>query len=234
MEIKQIHLGCGRVTPTSWINLDGSWNAWLARYPFVRRIVGGLGLVPNDKLNISWNGNMVIHDIRKRLPFPDNYATAVYASHLLEHLYSDEAKELLRECFRILCPEGIIRLIVPDLNAIIKDYWRSSAAGVEAEENEARCPADKLCEQMGMRSRRSSKKNILYYCYSTFKDFHSHKWMYDVQSLSQRLVEAGFADISRRRYLESKISGIADVERADRILANAGICVEAGKPSVRS
>jgi len=228
-EDRRLHIGCANITPSGWINMDGSWNAWLARYPIVRRLFGTLGLVPRDKLGIDWESAIMIHDIRKGLPFPENYMTAIYASHVLEHLYFHEAKELLRECFRVLCPEGIIRLVVPDLNYIIEGYRKRTSIGGEVEDNDAMCPADRLCERIGLPARRISKKNIFYYCYSILKDFHSHKWMYDEQSLSQRLAEAGFINVSKRGFLESEIAGIEEVERKDR-LDNGGICLEGAKP----
>ena len=44
-----------------------------------------------------------------------------------------------------------------------------------------------------------------------------HKWLYDEASLGALLREAGFIDIRRRRYLESAIPGIEEVEREGRV-----------------
>jgi predicted SAM-dependent methyltransferase len=45
--------------------------------------------MPSDKAEIPWSRYIYIHDVRKRLPFANNSAEAVYASHVLEHLYRE-------------------------------------------------------------------------------------------------------------------------------------------------
>lgn len=65
------------------------------------------------------------HDLRKRFPFADGSFDAVYGSHVLEHLEPAAAKVLLRDCFRILKPGGIVRIAVPDLESIARLYAAS-------------------------------------------------------------------------------------------------------------
>ena len=31
---KKLHIGCGPFTPSGWVNLDGSWNAKLAKFGY--------------------------------------------------------------------------------------------------------------------------------------------------------------------------------------------------------
>jgi predicted SAM-dependent methyltransferase len=49
-----------------------------------------------------------------RLEFEDNTFDFIYSEHFFEHLFLEEAFELLKECHRILKPNGIIRIVVPD------------------------------------------------------------------------------------------------------------------------
>lgn len=44
-------------------------------------------------------------------------AAGVYASHMLEHLSLDDRSRALREIRRLLAPEGLVRLVLPDLRA---------------------------------------------------------------------------------------------------------------------
>ena len=55
-----------------------------------------------------------------------------------------------------------------------------------------------------------------------------HRWLYDESPLAALHREAGFIDIRRRRYLESAIPGIEEVEREGRVVES--ICLEARKP----
>lgn len=70
---------------------------------------------------------VIKHDLRRELPFSDEHFDAVYGSHVLEHLEPAAAARLLRECHRVLKPEGIVRIVVPDLEAIAKLYLESLA-----------------------------------------------------------------------------------------------------------
>jgi len=47
----------------------------------------------------------------------------IYCSRVLEHLEEWEAVELLRECRRVLRPGGVLRLVVPDLLKMVKNYY---------------------------------------------------------------------------------------------------------------
>jgi len=82
-----VHLGCGEHYIPGMINCDG--NA-------LRKVDQWL-------------------DLRSPLPFPDSSAIVVYSSHTLEHLYPEEAIRLLREVRRILRPDGVARIGVPDV-----------------------------------------------------------------------------------------------------------------------
>ncbi len=55
-------------------------------------------------------------DITKPLPFTDNSIDGIFCEEVIEHIKFDNGYQLLKECFRILKPDGVIRLSTPDLN----------------------------------------------------------------------------------------------------------------------
>jgi predicted SAM-dependent methyltransferase len=58
--------------------------------------------------------------------FDDNSVHYIYASHLLEHLeYPKVAQDFVAECHRILTPEGVLRIVVPGIEKIIRAYVRN-------------------------------------------------------------------------------------------------------------
>lgn len=60
--------------------------------------------------------------------FDDEFIELIYASHVLEYFDRIEADKVLGEWHRVLKPGGILRLAVPDFEALIKVYettWRS-------------------------------------------------------------------------------------------------------------
>jgi len=83
-----LNLGCGSRFHPDWVNVD-----IVAAAPSVQ-----------------------IHDLQKPLPFEDESFSAVYHSHVLEHLPRERALPFLKECRRVLkTRQGILRVAVPDL-----------------------------------------------------------------------------------------------------------------------
>ena len=97
----KVNLGCGCVPIPGWINLDC--------YP------------PPKKESV--NCDVLVLDMRRRLPLADGSAAAIYSEHFMEHLPFDTVcNNLLPECFRILASGGFIRMGVPDGELFIQRY----------------------------------------------------------------------------------------------------------------
>ena len=87
---KKVQLGCGPNYLEGFINIDGN---------FQRK---------TDYLL----------DVRAGLPFPDNSIDFLYSCHMMEHLHVTETIQLLKECRRVLAPNGYLRLTLPDFGYI--------------------------------------------------------------------------------------------------------------------
>lgn len=219
-----VHIGCNVIAPESWVNIDGSWNAWFSRYSMVRKLLWKLRFIDEKVANYPWPKNILIWDVNKGLPFPHNSIEGIYSSHLLEHLSQSKATFFVQECYRVLKVGGRIRLVVPDLRSYIEEYVQMKKGTPESP-----LPANRLMERLNTchwhdREMLSFPLRI----YRAMKDFLSHKWMYDRESLISLLQEAGFENVSEKNYLDSVIPRIADVEREDRF--EMSVCVEGYKP----
>ena len=74
-------------------------------------------------INFTSTGDRVIaHNLTQGIPFPDASFDIVYHSHLLEHFPKHEAESFLKECCRVLRPQGVLRVVVPDLEQIARTY----------------------------------------------------------------------------------------------------------------
>jgi predicted SAM-dependent methyltransferase len=92
--MKYLNLGCGQRFHSSWTNI-----------------------------NFVSNGDGVIaHNLKYGIPFPDKSFDVVYHSHVLEHFPKAEAEPFIKECYRVLRPQGILRVVVPDLEQIARTY----------------------------------------------------------------------------------------------------------------
>jgi len=210
--------------------VDGSWNARLAKHPTIRRALSRLALVPSDKAEIPWSSSIFIHNIRKPLPFPDGSANAIYASHVLEHLYQEDGQNLIAESFRVLQPGGVLRVVVPDLRAIVEEYLGNGTSKSKAADAKSLRPAELFNQRLLMRWPTPASSNLFYRIYAAWQDFHSHKWMYDEDSLATLFSRTGFVEVERRDCFKSRIADIQKVEDPSRIRNGEGVCVEGVKP----
>jgi len=222
---RRLHLGCGLKAPEGWVNVDGSWNAWLHQHTRLISVLKTVGVVSNQQKSIQWPKNILIWNLRKGLPFSSEHFECVYASHILEHLYHDDAAALLKEAHRVLRTGGIVRIAVPDLRSLVNDYLeeKSSANGKSV------AAAHRLQEAMLLRDKNRPRGGILKTIYNSTQDLHTHKWLYDEESLREFMTEAGFTGIRRCGFLESRIEGIQEVEEESRV-SFGNLCLEAERP----
>ena len=220
IESDHLHLGCGLTAPDDWLNVDGSWQVTLARRPWIKKLLVATRLLPPSQAAIPWSPNVVRLNLNRPLPFPDGAFKVIYSSHLLEHLYHDQARMLLQECHRVLAPGGICRVVVPDLRAIVDHYLRLKEQGNPG-------AADRFMEML-MVHERSPKPGFLGWFYR-LTGFHTHKWMYDAESLSTLMVLAGFEKVSQLRACQSDILRIKEVENPKRIDDGEGVAFESIK-----
>jgi prepilin-type processing-associated H-X9-DG protein len=86
----------------------------------------GSGKKPHPNLinveGVLGRGQQMWLDLRHGLPFPTNSVDGIYASHVLEHFFSAELLDLLRDCVRVLRKGGGIRILVPDVECAINAY----------------------------------------------------------------------------------------------------------------
>jgi predicted SAM-dependent methyltransferase len=62
------------------------------------------------------------HDVKELPMFKDNQVSIIYASHVLEYFDRAQIADVLMEWFRVLEPKGVLRLAVPDFEALISVY----------------------------------------------------------------------------------------------------------------
>jgi len=68
---------------------------------------------------------------KKALDFANNTFDAVDACHVLEHLTPHEGHKFATEIYRVLKPNGVFRVSVPDLQNICREYLRQLAIASE-------------------------------------------------------------------------------------------------------
>lgn len=77
----------------------------------------------------STNPCVIGTDLLRRLPLGDATCDVVYSSHFLEHIPRAKVGNFLSECYRVLKPGGTLRLVLPDFEAMCKEYLRQRVSG---------------------------------------------------------------------------------------------------------
>lgn len=104
---------------------------WLAKSPVLARLMRSVGLI--DRGNLEFAASCRANDVRyanasKRIPHDSGTVDAIYSSHMIEHLVRDDAWAFLLECHRVLRSGGRLRLVVPDLHALVHQYLQRGNA----------------------------------------------------------------------------------------------------------
>jgi hypothetical protein len=152
----------------------------------------------------------------------------VYASHILEHLAYGDFESALQNTMKILEPNGVFRLIVPDLQERVRWYLREVSKGsTEASTNFMRS-----CH-LGLEQRPRSVLGRI----RLLIGGSAHLWMWDEPSIVEHLRKAGFIKIRRCEFGDSNDPMFAQVEdRArfiDGTLGLRELAIEACKPNTR-
>ncbi len=93
-ELPYLNLGCGAHFHPEWTNIDF----------------------------VSTGEGVIAYNLTQGVPFADNSFDVVYHSHVLEHFTKEAGQRFIQECYRVLKPNGIIRIAIPNLEAIINNY----------------------------------------------------------------------------------------------------------------
>jgi predicted SAM-dependent methyltransferase len=162
----KLNVGCGSNLKPGWINID----------------------------LFSCSLDVLPVDLRRDLPLPDACASIIYGEHIFEHLeYPKEARHFLGEAYRVLQPNGLLSLGVPDAEALLEAYAAKDSAVFERE----RRLNPEWCD------------TPMHHVNYTFHQGNEHKYAYDSETLCRIIVKAGFCDAQRRQFN-------ADLDSEDR------------------
>ena len=138
----KLHLGCGRKYIPGFIHVDA------LSFDHIDHVG------PVDRLDFV----------------ASNSVSLIYASHVLEHFGRAEVPLVLREWYRVLAPNGVLRLSVPDFAAVVNHYTqRESSGGIN--------------DIIGL------------ICGGQKDHYDFHKMIFDMASLTQLCRDAGFGTI---------------------------------------
>lgn len=184
----KVNLGCGLRVAKGWLNIDGSLNAMFASWPnwlhkILYRLSGSQQYYSIEQYcDVLKKHRFLYHDLALGLPLRENSVDFIYSSHLLEHLFKDDAANLLKECVQALKPGGMIRISIPDLAYAVSLY------------------------DLG---KKTEMLEDYFFVAGKGSYLARHKYMYDFELIKVALEQAGFSDVTRWEYQQGKTPDLA-------------------------
>ncbi len=182
----KVNLGCGFTVCGDWINLDANTHFLAARKPrmlqylFYKRIRGKKPFSFEEYSNMLDSNRLHLHNLNYWIPFKNESIEYIYSSHFLEHLYLNEARKLINEMYRVLKPGGAVRIVVPDLDAIVSLLKKGKTT--------------------------QALKGL----YEDYKiaEFDTHKYSYNFDILKNELSRVGFKKIIKCSFKQGELPDI--------------------------
>jgi predicted SAM-dependent methyltransferase len=157
----RLNIGCGTDYKPGWINIDNNSDHNIT------------------KLDLNW-------DLRDPLPFKNGSVDYVFNEHFIEHLTPDEASLIINDLMRVLKPGGVLRIAMPDLESIIRQYRKG-------------LKNDPLIKNFKMDFIKTRAESIN----MSFR-WWGHMWLYDWEELVRRLNEFNESKYPELRNLETR------------------------------
>lgn len=138
--------------------------------------------------NRRYKGVDKVLDVTRGLPFKD--VRFIFAEHFIEHLDVRDAFFMLQECRRILRDDGVLRLSTPNLDWVWATHYKQVM---------------------------TTEEQVLA-CFALNRAFRGwgHQFLYNEETLSSLLRDAGFSTIVRRAYGESAHPELQNLERHEK------------------
>jgi len=169
--VPKLQIGCGKNLHTGWLNAD-----------------------------ISASENSFYLDATRPLPFPDASFAYVFSEHMIEHIPVRKGIKLLEEIFRVLRPNGRVRIATPDLKFLI-DLYDEPKTGLQR----------RYIEFAAKNFLPGLPPTAVYVINNTVRDW-GHQFIYDRATLRGILKSVGFVDVVDCKVMVSQYPELCGLE----------------------
>ena len=166
----KLNIGCGTDYKDGWINIDNNSDNNI------------------EKLDLNW-------DLRTPLPFHDDSIDFIFNEHFIEHLSVEESKNAIKDFMRTLKPGGVLRIAMPDLEAVVQMY------------NDPEWENKPFIRRFNLEfvKTRAEMLNMNF-------SWWGHKWLYDWEELDRRLKDLGCNNVKKCKLGQSKHKELQNLE----------------------
>lgn len=176
---KALQIGCGNNLLQGWLNTD-----------------------------VAPQYGATFMDVSQRFPIPDNSLEYIYAEHLMEFFNPSQLEKILKECCRVLKPNGIIRIASFSADKIIKGAYS------EAADYFSYATWNAMYYGRGWQNSIMAKRGFVSasLVLSNFINNHPKVVLYDKRTLTELLRICGFSDVVQCKVGQSKTKALSDVD----------------------
>ena len=140
-------------------------------------------------------------DASKPFPIPDASFHYVFSEHVIEHLTYEDGLVMIRESFRVLEPGGKVRIVTPNLRRLIALF----------QDNKTEEQRNYLAGKLAWHRWPSSLSPEAMILNMEMRSF-GHEFLYDPETLRDRLSQAGFSQIRQYDAGETDDPGMKGIE----------------------
>lgn len=184
-EIKKLQIGCGYNLFEGWLNTDLTYKK------------GKIGFL----------------DASKTFPFENNSFDYIYSEHIFEHLNFKQELNMLTECFRILKPNGVIRLATPNMQFLFDLYLNP-----KEEINKEYIDWSLKHFLPKIKTALENTEGLEIYVINNFFRDWDHQIIHTEKSLCELFKTSGYKNIHRCETGKSKLPSLQNLEQHENIV----------------
>lgn len=191
----------------SYINRGHIINKYLKSHQVSKLQIGAGGNVLDGWLNTDffpYAREIIVLDVTKPFPFGNNVFNYIFCEHMIEHITYNEGLKMLQECRRVLKPGGKIRISTPNLQVNLDIFKREKT---QTQQLYMDWISRNWLQRAGIAHDNAS------FVLNLIMHGWGHKFVYDFQTISLALAEAGFRDVLRAPCGASDDVNLSGIER---------------------
>ncbi len=156
------------------------------------------------KTDLNPDLKTVYMDATKRFPFANDTFDYIVAEHIIEHILYKDALNMLRECYRVLKNDGVVRISTPNIELTYQLMHRDR-------------PLTSTLERYVSWSNRTftdtDNLDSAIHVVNRLQHEWGHQFLYDADTLAASLRQSGFAKITECVPNKSDHAALTNVER---------------------
>jgi predicted SAM-dependent methyltransferase len=179
-EIRKLQIGCGNNILDGWLNA-----------------------------NYYTEASYLLHlDATEPFPLDNEKFDYIFSEHMIEHISYEDGLLMLSECFRILKPDGRIRISTPNLLFLV-DLYQPNKSDLQLEY--IKWATETFIPNVGAHEDTYTINNF-------FRNW-GHSFIYDEKALRLSLEKAGFTNITKCELNQSDSDVFKNLENESRLPA---------------